>query len=114
MIGAICGGLLLQPDDQRTRAEWVRKLALPNPAYIAWLKHGKGPQRSAGRGELREAPDILIQADREIEHDHGDRRDQPEEQRKRSAKLHEFGSRENTRQCKVGWPHVSHQIRHWP
>jgi superfamily II DNA or RNA helicase len=44
MIGAICGGLLLQPDDQRTRAEWVRKLALPNPAHIAWLKHGKGPQ----------------------------------------------------------------------
>ncbi|MAL02707.1 MAG: helicase [Arenimonas sp.] len=43
MTGAICGGLLLRPND-RTRARWVRALAVDNPAYLAWLRHGKGQQ----------------------------------------------------------------------
>jgi superfamily II DNA or RNA helicase len=43
MTGAICGGLLLRPGD-RTRAHWVKALAVENPAYLAWLRHGKGPQ----------------------------------------------------------------------
>lgn len=41
--GAICGGLLLRPEDSE-RARWVRRLRLPNPAHLAWLKHGKGPE----------------------------------------------------------------------
>lgn len=43
MTGAICGGLLLRPDDP-TRARWVRALSVANPAYLAWLRHGRGPQ----------------------------------------------------------------------
>jgi superfamily II DNA or RNA helicase len=41
--GALCGGLLLRPEDPE-RARWVRRLRLPNPAHLAWLKHGKGPE----------------------------------------------------------------------
>lgn len=43
--GAICGGLLLRPGASE-RADFVRRLALPNPAHIAWLRHqkGKAPQ----------------------------------------------------------------------
>ena len=43
MTGALCGGLLLRPEDPE-RARWVRRLRLPNPAFVAWLKHGKGPE----------------------------------------------------------------------
>ena len=41
--GAICGGLLLPPLDPM-RSRWIRRLRLPNPAYVAWLKHHKGPE----------------------------------------------------------------------
>lgn len=42
-VGAICGGLLLRPRDSE-RAVWVRRLALPNPAWVAWKRHGKGKE----------------------------------------------------------------------
>ena len=38
--GALCGALLLPPDE---RAEpWRQVLALPNPDYLAWTRHGRG------------------------------------------------------------------------
>ena len=40
---AVCGALLLPPGDARA-PRWVARLSLPNPAYVAWLRHGKGSQ----------------------------------------------------------------------
>ena len=40
---AITGGLLLPPNDPRA-TEWARRLSLPNPKYIAWLRHQKGKE----------------------------------------------------------------------
>jgi len=38
---AVCGALVYPPGDKRTEA-WAKRLSLPNPAYVAWLRHNKG------------------------------------------------------------------------
>lgn len=42
-VGAVCGALLLRPGDAEGPV-WRRRLSLPNPKYVSWLRHGKGKQ----------------------------------------------------------------------
>ena len=51
---AVCGALLLPPGDARA-PRWVARLSLPNPAYVAWLRHGRG------RSPVQTVSPIVIQ-----------------------------------------------------